>query len=151
MMFDQYLRSPSLSPVPSPHDTTSELSVATLVEAEHDQRVSSADLSTDTPRFEPLSPIPEPLPKKEQLEYLQDTGHRESGLRLRLLVSRPKITLRLKLPVTRQGGTKETEGKRKTAKQETRRGKVKKGDKRVGEKKGAKKGAKRGEAKKAKR
>lgn len=131
IMFDQYLRSPSLSPVPSPHDTASQLSGATLIEAKRNRRAGIADLSMDTSGLELVGPIPEPLPEKPQFEDQQDKGHRKSGPRLRLRVSQPRITLRLKLPAAPVSRTKAKRSEKKQATKRAtkrgRRGKARKG------------------------
>jgi hypothetical protein len=60
-LFDQYLRSPSPSPPPSPDDAASELSGVTLIDAERHQSRGSLELCTETLK----SPAPESVCVKE--------------------------------------------------------------------------------------
>ena len=66
-LFDQYVRSPSPSPRPSPNDASSELSGATLINAEPDQPRGSAE-----PDAEPLK-SPEDMPETEVARDQEDT------------------------------------------------------------------------------
>jgi hypothetical protein len=48
ILFDQYLRSPSLSPPPLPNGTASELSGATLIDVERDRFRGNTELYIET-------------------------------------------------------------------------------------------------------
>lgn len=103
-MFKQYLRSPSSSPpLPSPDDTGHEISVERLIDAGHDQSRHSSHLHA-----EPLA---------ESASEGMPSGHVDRDLanivpRIRLRVSQPMITLRLKLPSARQPRKGRKTGKR---------------------------------------
>src|SRR5271169_4020174 len=117
VMFDQYLRSPTSSPSPtlSADDAASELSGATLIDTERDQHNGSEEPFKELSRVESRSPGPEHETEKQEAGYQEDIRHLNSGPRIRLRVSRPQITLRLKLPATRQDGmTANRGGKTKT-------------------------------------
>jgi hypothetical protein len=105
-LFDQYLRSPSPSPPPSPDDAASELSRATLIDAERDQSCGSTEPSTATLK----SPAPEDAPESEIARDQDDPRCATNGPRIRLRVSQPKITLRLKLQDANQHGRKKKKG-----------------------------------------
>ena len=92
-MFDQYLRSPSRSPLPtpSPDHTISELSGATLFDAGCNSSRGCPELYTETLR----SPAPEISPESE-IAQDQDNSYL-SRTYIHLRVSQPKTTLRLKL------------------------------------------------------
>ena len=88
-------------------------------------------------RVESRSPDPKHAPEKQEAGYQEDISDLNSGPRIRLRVSQPKITLRLKLPATRQAGMKKNRGgKTKTERKGTRRGKGKNGIKSERAKKG---------------
>ena len=111
LIFDQYLRSPSLSPSPSPsssfRDIASELSGVTLIEPKHNDGASSVELSKKPSRTEFCPRFLEHAPEKQPAERQADPDHPKSGPCIRLRVSRPRITLRLKLPTTSIAGAKE--------------------------------------------
>lgn len=112
-MFKQYLRSPSSSPPPpSPDDTGSDLSGETLIDAGHDPFRNSSHLDV-----EPLA---------ESASEVMPAGHVDRDLanlvpRIRLRVSQPMITLRLKLPSARQPRKGRKTGKRAVGNKSGRR------------------------------
>ena len=127
IMLDQYLCSPLPSPSAlfSADNAASELSGSTLVNTEHYQRVRSEEPPREPfrelSRVEPLSPDPEHAPEKQEVGYQENISYLNSGPYIRLRVSQPQITLRLKLPVTRQDGMKKSMvGKTKTGRKGTR-------------------------------
>ena len=135
VMFDHYLRSPTSSPSPIllTDNVASELSGATLIDSERDKRSGSEEPLKELSRVEPRSPGPEHETEKQEAGYQEDIMHLNSGPRIRLRVSRPQITLRLKLPATRQDGMRanrrgktKTETKRKGIQREKRKNEVKK-------------------------
>ena len=129
VMFDQYLRSPSLSPTLSPDDAASDLSGATIIGAERDQNTSSAVLSREPSRTKSRSPVPKHIPQRQQAGHQEDMGQLKNGLRIRSRVSQPRIMLRLKLPAGVRADMKGNRGeKRKTIKQGTQRGRGKEGN-----------------------
>ncbi|KIW99637.1 uncharacterized protein Z518_11050 [Rhinocladiella mackenziei CBS 650.93] len=140
-LFDQYLRSPSLSPPPLPppspprlsdDDATSELSGATLIHAERDQSHSGAEIDTETLK----SPVPEDVSKKEGARDEEDTCQIQNGPRIRLRVPRPQITLRLKVQGTCQAGKKKNIGAKGRREKKVNKRKEKKGPKSGKNKKG---------------
>lgn len=128
-LFDQYIRSPSpsVSPPTSPNDTASELSGATLINGEHSRPLSA---SPDADPFK--SPHPEEISTIEVARFTKAPGHKRSIPHIRLLVSRPKITLRLRLPGKSEIGTK------KGTKEEKKNQGTKLGRKKQGKKSGDK-------------
>lgn len=113
IVFDQYLRSPapSLPPTPSLDDTASESSGAMLINAGRDLSRGSPELYAETLRS--LSPVV--TPEGEMARDHADPGRIANGPCIRLRISQPKITLRLKLQGTSQHGKKKRKaGKRKT-------------------------------------
>ncbi|KIX05636.1 uncharacterized protein Z518_03608 [Rhinocladiella mackenziei CBS 650.93] len=118
-VFDQYLCSPSLSPspTPSPDDTTSELSGPTLCDAGRDPSHGFSELYTETLR----SPAPEISPESEIARDQDYPCHSANGPCIRLRVSQPKITLRLKLLDRGQSRKKKGKGEsRNSEKREER-------------------------------
>ena len=87
--FDQCLRWPSPSPSPSPDRAASELSGATLADVECGRG------GTVPPTETSGAPAPEDMLEGEVARD-QDTYRITSGPRIRLRVSQPRITLRLK-------------------------------------------------------
>jgi len=89
ILFSQYLRSPSQSPVPSTEGTLSESSEATLVTLQQNQSCENLKLSLATS----ANVVHEELttPHKGR------PSHVRAMPRIRLRVNQPKITLRLKV------------------------------------------------------
>ena len=95
ILFNQYLRSPSLSPrpslPPSPDGAASEISGATLINVERGRSRGNT---------EPYKATSGNLSPKDKLESEVTRGQgacrTRNGPRIRLRVSQPKITLRLK-------------------------------------------------------
>jgi hypothetical protein len=76
------------------------------------------------------SPVPKNMSETQEARQEEEGGHLDHGPRIRLRVSRPKITLRLTLTTTKQaelGGKKKA--KRRRERQGTQREKGKKGSK----------------------
>ena len=105
--FDQYLRSPSPSPSPppSPDRAASELSGATLADVE-------CGRGTVPPTETSVALAPEDMLEGEVARD-QDTCRITSGPRIRLRVSQPRITLRLKLQNTSPRRKNKEKGKNK--------------------------------------
>ena len=101
ILFDQYLRSPSLSPSPSPDEAASESSEATLINVEPDRSRSNT---------EPCMEASGILTPEDKLEHEVARGQGPCHIRLR--VSQPKITLRFKFQDTSQSEKKKTKTKR---------------------------------------
>ncbi|KAK5203076.1 hypothetical protein LTR47_011194 [Exophiala xenobiotica] len=141
IVFDQYLRSPSpsLPPTPSLDDPASESSGATLINAGGDLSRGSPELYAEI--FRGLSPVV--TPEGEMARDHADPGRIANGPCIRLRISQPKITLRLKLQGTGQHGKK----KRRTGEKEDRE----KEDGRGNSTRKRKKGTKSEKAKKGKR
>lgn len=112
-LFDQYLRSPSPLPPPSPDDAASDLSRVTLIDTERHQSRGSLELYTETL----TSLTPEDVSETEVARDQEDPCRVSNGPRVRLRVSQPEITLRLKVQDTSQPGR----NKRKATKREKER------------------------------
>jgi hypothetical protein len=111
-LFDQYLRSPSPSPPPSPDDAASESSGATLIGADRDQSRGSEGPYTETLKGRG----PKSASESEGVLDQEDTCYVKNGPRIRLRVSQPKITLRLRLQDTSQPGKKDKKGSKRETK-----------------------------------
>lgn len=111
-IFDRYSCSPSPppSPTPSPDDTTSELSGATLFDAGRDPSHNFSGLYAETLRSPAPEISPEISPESEIARDEDHLCHSANGTCIRLRVSQPKITLRLKLPD--RGQSRKKKGKR---------------------------------------
>jgi hypothetical protein len=120
ILFDQYLRSPSLSPPPSPDGTASELSGATLIDVERDRSRGDTEPHMETSRS--LVPGDE---LESEVARGQGACRIRNGPRIRLRVSQPKITLRLKFQDTSQSEKKKRGSKREKEKKGTKREKGK--------------------------
>jgi hypothetical protein len=92
VLFNQYLRSPSPSPPLSPDGAASQISGTTLADI---GRTQSHSGEPDAGGSE--SPIEEDTTETRATPDQEDTGHVQSGLYIRLRVSQPRITLRLRL------------------------------------------------------
>jgi hypothetical protein len=119
-LFDQYLRSPSPSPPPSPDDGASELSGATLIDAERDE----SRITQQYKESLALEDAPEGQVARDQVGPCRVAN----GTRIRLRVSQPKIMLRLKLQDPGKPQKKKKQGtNRNEETTETRRKNGKKG------------------------
>jgi hypothetical protein len=117
-LFDQYLRSPSPSPPPSPDDAASESSGATLIGAERDQSRGSEGPYTETLKGRG----PKSASEREGVPDQEGTCYVKNGPRIRLRVSQPTITLRLRLWDTSETGKKDKKGtKRETERKRNKR------------------------------
>lgn len=125
ILFNQYLHSPSPSPFPSPDDAASTMSAATLVDVGRAQSHNGTELDAERPEIQ----IQEDTTKTRATRDQEDTGHVQSGLRVRLRVSQPKITLRLRLQATSQPGKERWKGKKRVTANKGKNQKNKKGPK----------------------
>jgi hypothetical protein len=117
ILFDQYLRSPSLSPPPSPSGAASELSGDTLIDVERDRSRGNTEPYTETFGGQALEDALE-----GEVAQDQDACRIGNGPRIRLRVSQPKITLRLKLQETSQTGKKRMKGMKGMKKEKEKKG-----------------------------
>lgn len=122
-LFNQYLRSPS--PPRSPDGAASNLSGVTLTDAERDQACSNPE-----PDAEPPERIPsEDVPASGSTRDPDSTCQVRSGARIRLRVSQPKITLRLRLQDISRIGKGKVGTKREKGRKGKKRGQERKGNK----------------------
>lgn len=124
ILFDQYLRSPSLSPPPSPDGAASEISGATLIDVERDRSRDNTE-----PYMETLGSLASEDELASEVARGQGACRIRNGPRIRLRVSQPKITLRLKFQDTSQSERKRR-GTKEKEKKGTKREKGKKGKRR---------------------